>query len=381
MAIMTYSEIFKDSSNIVFLQGPMSPFFNKFPNLFPDKKIYKINLNFGDVIFSLGLDSYFFRQHIKNWVPFLEQYFFDNNIDTIALLGDCRIYHKKAIRLAKKLNIKVVVFEEGYIRPNYITCEINGVNANSDIVKHKKLLKPLLIQPKPEKTKSFFFTTQFMFSYAFLYYFFCNIFNFMSPNYIHHRNLNIFIEFKTLSFNIYNKIKNIFFERHLFKFIKNKRVFFVPLQVSSDYQVREHSSFNSMFDFLDFVVDSFSRNYKDNDVLVIKGHPMDRGRNNYNDHLLKLASKYNLTNLIYVEDSHLPSILKKTYAVITLNSTVGLQALFHGCRVISLSTSIYSNVTFNSTLDLFWNSHYASIYNKNIRYFLINNTQVNDSFF
>ena len=50
----------------------------------------------------------------------------------MVCFGDCRFYHRIAKRVSEELNIDFFVFEEGYVRPNYVTFEQNGVNDFSD---------------------------------------------------------------------------------------------------------------------------------------------------------------------------------------------------------------------------------------------------------
>ncbi|MGK9789039.1 capsular biosynthesis protein, partial [Salmonella enterica subsp. enterica] len=55
-------------------------------------------------------------------------------IDAIVVFGSARRHHRIAARLAKSMGIAFWVFEEGYVRPKYITLERDGVNADSPLV-------------------------------------------------------------------------------------------------------------------------------------------------------------------------------------------------------------------------------------------------------
>ena len=52
-------------------------------------------------------------------------------IDLVFLFGDCRPIHRAAHDVATAMGIDVGVFEEGYLRPDFITLERHGVNGNS----------------------------------------------------------------------------------------------------------------------------------------------------------------------------------------------------------------------------------------------------------
>ncbi len=55
------------------------------------------------------------------------------DFDTILCFGDCRPLHKEAKRWAKSKGIRFLAFEEGYLRPQFITVEEGGVNAYSSL--------------------------------------------------------------------------------------------------------------------------------------------------------------------------------------------------------------------------------------------------------
>lgn len=49
----------------------------------------------------------------------------------------------------------------------------------------------------------------------------------------------------------------------------------VPLQVSEDFQIREHSDFDSIEQMIENIVSSFAKHASEEDVLLFKHHPMD----------------------------------------------------------------------------------------------------------
>ena len=58
----------------------------------------------------------------------------------------------------------------------------------------------------------------------------------------------------------------------------------------------------------------------------------------------------------YIHDQHLPTLLRHARGVVTVNSTTGLQALFHETPVITLGESVYDveGLVFGGELDDFW---------------------------
>ncbi len=143
--------------NILFLQGPMGLFFRKMDNLYRahGAKTYRICLNGGDYFFSNKSNITNYNGKQSGWSDFIESFYRKKSIGIILLFGECRFYHKIAIQIAKEISIKVYVFEEGYIRPNYITVEKYGVNAFSGLPSASSFYYNLKNLKKPPKNENF----------------------------------------------------------------------------------------------------------------------------------------------------------------------------------------------------------------------------------
>ena len=91
--------------------------------------------------------------------------------------------------------------------------------------------------------------------------------------------------------------------------------------------------------------------------MLFKGHPLDSELINYRKYIKEAAKRCGVEKRVfYVHDGIIPDILEKSIGTITVNSTVGLQAIHHACPVICLGGSIYnhSGMTFTGALDQFW---------------------------
>jgi len=183
--------------NVLLLQGPMGDFFKKLDLSLRKKgaKTYKIGLNVGDFIFS-NRDNYIpYRGKAgKSWRRFIRNFILEKEIDKIFLFGDCRHYQSIVIKVAQELNVEVFVFEEGYVRPHYITMEKWGVNDYSHISRDAEFyykLKDIRIKKALHAKQSKF---KMVYS-ATLYYALSNMFRFRYPYYIHHREFSATKEF------------------------------------------------------------------------------------------------------------------------------------------------------------------------------------------
>ena len=122
--------------NVLMLQGPVGPFFARFARDLEVRgfNVFKINFNGGDKLFYRRKRTISYTGKLKDWENYLERLIKNRNIGRIYLFGDCRSYHRTARKVANKLGIRVFVFEEGYIRPDFITLEEHGVNGNSPMM-------------------------------------------------------------------------------------------------------------------------------------------------------------------------------------------------------------------------------------------------------
>lgn len=377
---------------ILFLQGPMGGFFKRLDLLLRDQGAvtFKIGFNAGDAFFS-NRDNYTpYRGKPAAWRPFITVFLQQKRIDRIYLFGDCRFYQRQCICTATDLGIDVFVFEEGYVRPYYITLEKYGVNGYSQLSKDRafydRLDLDVLPKPTPENTH---FSMPSKFVSATVYYACSNLLHFMYPHYKHHRD---FLAVKEAYFGIRNFIclwLNKWRGRAMnarLSGILSKHYYFVPLQTYNDFQIQAHSTYDSVNTFINEVLRAFALSAPESTFLVFKHHPVDRGRKNYKRFIMQQARLLGIASrIVVVHDIHLPSALKHALGTVTINSTVGLSSLYHGIPTISLGDAIYNieGLTCKGmALERFWTEGTPPekpLLEKYRRY-LINTTQLNASF-
>lgn len=379
--------------NILFLQGPMGNFFKTMDLAFRKRgaKTFKIGLNAGDKFFS-NRDNYFpYRGSKKDWGNFIHDFLTEHKIDKVFLFGDCRFYQRITLQASIELNIDIFVFEEGYIRPDFITMERYGVNDFSHIPRDHNFYKEL-DTTQLEETEIFDAQSKYYRRgwSATTYFILRDLFWFAYPHYEHHSQYNFIIEAFFGTRNALNKYKYKITERGLLTKILDQHkdnYYFVPLQTYNDFQIKEHSNFSSIEEFIELCMHSFAKFAPVYTQLVIKHHPMDRGRKNYTKYINKLAEKLDIKEkVITVHDLHLPSCLKNAIGTITINSTVGISSLYHLTPTITLGNAIYDvdGLTCKDMLlDDFWKEY--KVPNKELfekfRRYLIDKTQLNGSFY
>lgn len=378
------------NKNILLLQGPLGPFFNWLSRDLRESgaQVYKINFNGGDWFF-FPSGAINFRGTIEEWPNFFLQLIVAKKIDVIILFGDCRPLHRIACEIAHQHNLIIGVFEEGYIRPNFITFEQYGVNGYSKIPRDPDFYRNLTIKENSNELpvgNTFFYALL----WSVLYYAAGILIKKYFKHYQHHRPLSI-LELLIWLRSFWRKGYFALTERGIITQLKTnlaKKYFFIPLQVHNDVQVEVHSQFSSVQNFILKILTSFAHHAPTELYLVIKHHPMDRGYNEYGKFIREQAQLLGIKQrVIYIHDQHIPTILHYARGVVLINSTVGFSALNHEIPMKVCGTAIYDmeGLTFQGTIEDFWKTAQNFIPDKHLFFklknYLIENTQLNGNFY
>ena len=375
---------------VLLLQGPMGPFFARLASQLGTvaEQVFKVNFNGGDWLF-YPRRSIQYRGTLADWPGELERLLRDLRIDAVILFGDCRPIHVPVHGIAEKLGTEVWAFEEGYVRPNFVTFEAHGVNNRSrlprDAAFYRQAVQPAL-PPEREVGKAF----RYVVAWAFIYYAAALACGVAFRNYQHHRPLCI-LETIPWLISPLRKAKYRWLERGVERSLSglmSKRYFLVALQVHIDAQVLVHSDFKSIPEFIEKVIASFAKHADAADHLVIKHHPLDRGYHDYSVLLDRLQRQYGVAGrILYIHDQHLPTLLANTRGVVVINSTVGLSALHHGTPVVAKGEALYDieGLTAQCALDDFWRAPERWVPDRRLYQaflaHLIHRTQLNGNFY
>ncbi|HUC11679.1 MAG TPA: capsular biosynthesis protein [Stellaceae bacterium] len=320
--------------------------------------VHRVNFNGGDRLFWKLPNSVDFRGHEYEWPQFLDQLVTDRAITDIILFGDCRPLHRAAIRLAKARRLLTHVVEEGYIRPDWITFEPGGVNGYSSMPKdpdwYREHARDLPTWQPPPPVPSRFRRRAFE---DVLYHVASMAAVLRFPYYRTHRPYHQLIEYAGWLRRLALMRR---FERQAAAAIESLTgdpVYLFPLQLDCDYQMRVHSPFRATHLAIDFVLRSFAQHAPPTARLVVKLHPLDSGLVDWAGMVGHIAAEQLVAERVTVLDGgELPKLLERSHAVVTVNSTVGSQALAKHLPVIALGQAMYDipGLTYQGSLDHFW---------------------------
>lgn len=377
--------------SFLFLQGVCSPFFARLADrLVADgHHVHKINFNGGDTVYWGARGAGFFRGKADALPEFFGEIYRKFGITDQLLFGDCRPVHRPAVDFARQSGIRTHVFEEGYFRPYWITLEREGVNAHSRLPRNadwfREAGKKVPHYGKGQAFKSPF-RVRAMHDVG---YHLANAVNpLFFPGYRTHAPCNALIEYA----GYVQRLPMLRFhaprDKRLVEDLVKSAIpfYFFPLQLNSDAQIRDHSSFDDMEDAMKFVMESFARHASGDARLVIKNHPLDTGRGNFSHIIGRLERHFGMEGRVdYLETGDVGMLLRHARGVITVNSTVGTLSLAQMCPTITLSDPIYNlpGLTYQGPLDNFWADRPvpdAELFRR-FRNVVIHTTQINGGFY
>ncbi len=350
-------EVESDERRFLFLQGPHGWFFNRLGTALraAGAQVWRVGFNRGDALFWRDKASYIpFTQAQDAWPQRFRDLIAEHQITDIALYGDVRAIHAKAIAIARALGLTVHVFEEGYLRPYWITYERDGANGNSrlmdiDLPEMRKALEKYDLE-LPDPPAHWGDMRQHIF-YGALYHFFVLAFNRQYRSFRPHRDLTVSQEF-----HLYLKRLGLMPFHSLERRIASWRVrnggfpyHLVLLQLDHDSSFRAHSPFSSQAQFLEKVFAGFARGAPQHHHLVIKAHPLEDGRAPLRQTIRTLTLQHGLGGRVhFLRGGKLAQLLNHARSAVTVNSTAAQQVLWRGMPLRVFGRSVYDKPEFVS---------------------------------
>ena len=358
---MRMTGAYTNRKEFLFLQGPPGPFFSILGQelVRHGAGVYRINLCGGDR-YDWREGAIDYRGLKQNWPLFFDRFVRDHKITDLVLYGDCRPMHQAALRLAQLRGIHVHVFEEGYIRPDWMTLERDGVNGHSTFERDPAIImaaaKWLPVVPKQPPITACF-NRRARDSYWHYHHVVTGKLRF--PFYRSHRQGSIMVDGIGWILRFWRKPRRAELAKRTLKEIEGRKYFLFPLQLSGDYQIRAHSPFTSMRMAADYVLESFARYAPEDSVLLVKEHPFDTSFLSWCAFLKRRARKLGIADRVhYIDGGDLKKLSEQSAGMVCVNSTSGTLGLDVGIPVIVLGDAVYDvpGVTHQGGLDRFWSA-------------------------
>lgn len=349
--------------HFVFLQGMPSAFFSRIGRELRRRgaRVSGINFCAGDWLFWRGGEVLNYRGSLAQWSSFFRRYCQAEGVTDLVLLGEQRRYHKEAVAIAKTLDVRVSVTDFGYLRPDWITLERDGMGGNSHFPRTPERVAGLAHGvAEPDLTESYRDSALNMALGDLVYSFSTVLCRPFFPHYQRsdHRPHPLRY-FPAMGLTLLRmRLKRSRIQTKLSNLLSQSESFFVfPLQLEHDFQIISYSSLNSLDEALDRVIGSFARCADGRDRLVIKRHPWDPGFRNWAKKVRDRAKRHGVEERVtYLEGGNLDRLIERAKGMVTVNSTSGVRALQRHCPVVVLGQAIYDSpgLTAQQGLDAFW---------------------------
>lgn len=347
---------------VMVLQGPPSPFARELGAALEARghHVTRVLISFGDWLFGRGGGAVFWRGRFAEWEPWIEARMRADAITHLIYYADRQPHHVAAQRAARRLGVRSISYENGYLRPGWIVIEEGGQGMFShfpaDLATIIKLAESV---PEPETMPPYThgFLREAVAEVA------CHLGNALFaplfPGFRADRAVHPVLEY--LSY-LPRHVQALFgawtADRTMSELMGGGRIFhLVALQMAGDYQIRANSPYRDLREFLAEVIGSYALHGPVDGLLVIKRHPMDNGRINWSRLVRRLARRAGLEGrVLFLDGGRLDHLLDHAAGCVVVNSTVGLLALRAGCPVICRGIAVYdmAGLTHQGGLDGFW---------------------------
>jgi capsular polysaccharide export protein len=299
-----------------------------------------------------------FRGRFRDWPVFFDNFLREHEITDILLFGDCRPYHASARRVAALRGIRTHVLEEGYLRPHWMTLELDGVNGYSRLARNKEWFVEEARRLPPEPflppvTANFRRRVRD----TARHYIAVHAGRLAYPFYRTHRPGSALLEALGWGLKYVSRGYRARKTADVLNGLARKPYFLFPLQLSGDYQIRNHSPFPDMRAAAAYVIESFARHAPEEAHLLIKAHPFDTSLFNWRRYIRQRALRLGIAERVhFIDGGDLEQLAADASGMVCVNSTSATLALAAGTPVCTLGDAIYNipGLTWQRHLDEFW---------------------------
>jgi capsular polysaccharide export protein len=351
----------------LFLQGPASPIFRLVADRLEEAgaRVERINFCLGDMVFWWPKKGVFYRNSKSEWPGYLAEFLHHRSVTDLVMLGDGRDYHATAAEIGQTFGLRVHIIEHGYLRPDWLTVEPDGMSAHSRFPQAPETIRALAADAPPVAGGGLFRSSFLTYALYDLAYHLPNVVPgpLFHPYYKTHGAVHPVIEYSgwirkglTAGRRRREALRTIATATTL-PDGTDARFFLFPLQLPGDYQIIRHSPGGDLYRIVDAAIASFAGHAPDGTRLLFKTHPIDNGLSRWPERIGETAARLGVGDRVFLADGgNTDRLIERSAGVVTVNSTVGLTALGLNRPVIALGSAIYdvAGMTSQASLAAFW---------------------------
>lgn len=346
----------------LFLQGHPSAFWGQ---LFDRVRAaghhaIRVNLCLGDLVFWGRRPAINYRSSFANWPEWLDRLCAREGVTDILYYADRLPYHVVAQDVGNARGVRCWAIEHGYLRPDWLTLERDGMGAFSHFPKDPDVVRRIAAEtPAPDlkpryshdfPTEAFHEVTyNLLQAYGRPLYplYFSDKPHWPAIEYLSW--LPVLAREKRLAAEAGRVLDDLEREETPYNL--------VAMQLETDYQIRACSDYGSLREFLDEVMASFAAHAPGDRHLVIKLHPLDNGLGRWFSRIPAWAREHGIAERVHViRGGDLHRMLRGSRGALLVNSTVGLFALREGVPTCVMGRAVFDipGLTHQGGIDRFW---------------------------
>jgi capsular polysaccharide export protein len=269
----------------------------------------------------------------------------------------------KAHGIAKLRGVRTFVLEEGYLRPHWMTLELDGVNASSSLRGSKEwFLAEAARLPEEPPLPAIGASFRRRARDSYWYYHHVVTGRLRYPHYRSHRQGSIIAEGLGWLWRLTRQSSREQLAKEIWSTVRGRKVFLFPLQLSGDFQIRAHSPFADVQGATAYVLESFAMHAPGDAHLLIKRHPLDSSFFDWGAYVSKLATRLHIgARVHFIDGGDLDEMAAEPPGLNCVNSTSATLALANGKPVCAIGRAIYKmeGLTHPGHLDTFWSQPVA----------------------
>ncbi|MEL7464376.1 MAG: capsule biosynthesis protein CapA [Pseudomonadota bacterium] len=345
----------------LFLQGPHGPFFRDLALALKREGHGAMRVGFSRADQREWGDAGGYQPFVgemdafRDWLSDLIE---ERGVTDIVLYGDTRPPHAAALRLAAEIGVTAHVFEEGYLRPYWVTYERGGANGHSRLMDFSAADMAAAARNADldlEEAPPIWGAAWRHAFYGFRHHADVLFRNGDYPDHTPHRPTSLSRELAlylhrllVLPLLVPERRRR---ERRLLK--SGLTYHLVLLQLAVDASMRMHSDFGSVAEFVDRCLEAFAKGAPSDHRIVFKTHPFEDGRERLEAHAKRKAAALGVGDrLIFLQGGKLGALLDRARSAVTINSTAGQQALWRGLPLSVNGAAVYDKPEFACGQDL-----------------------------
>ena len=360
---------------VLFLQGPASPFLRRVADRVAaaGHEVRHVAYCFGDLVFWSVLTgrrlserlpappTVFDRGRREGRGDRLARLIERDGVTDVVMLGDGRPVHATAVEVAMARGVRIHILEHGYIRPDWLTLEPDGMSGHSRMPRDPEQLRAMAAGLPPVDLTPLWPASFLRYALYDFAYHLPNVLlgPFVHPHHRTHGAVPPPVEYAGWAWKF---LKAPFERRHLGRVLPTylgdgPPFFLFPLQLPGDYQILRHAPGGDLFRIVEATIASFARSAPAGTRLLFKVHPIDNGLSRWHRRIGDHARSAGVGDRVDVVDGGpLDALVARAAGTVLVNSTVGTAVLAAGRPLHVLGEAVFAvpGLVSPGALDDFW---------------------------